>query len=364
MGFGFSPGCCCDAACAVLTDDFHRADSTSLGADWSEVAGDWSVASNRLTVSGGSRWLRTTAAAGTDTHGYGTVQAVCRSSAAGDQLRVGFGDSGASTPAVYAELTVGGAGTAKLRIKDSGGTTLGECDVTAAINVDHTVKLCVQFSDVPAPDEDYFAAAWLNGVRLLAAYVSINFVASSYGWLGTGTITGTPVFDDFEFNTLAGRVYNTDCPTCLHCCWPHTDEMPDQIQVDIAGATGGGFGECSGGECTALNGTYVLDKVATVGLECARYELDISQACDGSTIDQISLTIHSDLSSADAPQGCHLHVEFHYDGFGAVVEGELSSHPGSVDYVAGEQCGTNTPTIPLTYGVQKCGGATATLTPL
>lgn len=32
----------------VITDDFNRADSDSLGADWTEVAGNWQIVSNKL----------------------------------------------------------------------------------------------------------------------------------------------------------------------------------------------------------------------------------------------------------------------------------------------------------------------------
>lgn len=41
------PGCTC-CGCPAYTDDFTREDSTSLGANWTEVAGDWEIKSNQL----------------------------------------------------------------------------------------------------------------------------------------------------------------------------------------------------------------------------------------------------------------------------------------------------------------------------
>jgi len=35
---------------SLLTDDFNRADSTSLGANWLELVGDWSISGNQLAA--------------------------------------------------------------------------------------------------------------------------------------------------------------------------------------------------------------------------------------------------------------------------------------------------------------------------
>lgn len=42
--------CCCVTGCDIASDDFNRADSTSVGSDWVEISGDWAIASNKLTV--------------------------------------------------------------------------------------------------------------------------------------------------------------------------------------------------------------------------------------------------------------------------------------------------------------------------
>lgn len=61
---------------ASFSDDFNRADSTSLGAGWVEVSGDWSIASNRLSpgAAGGTIILRAaTATAGNDNFAQTTI---------------------------------------------------------------------------------------------------------------------------------------------------------------------------------------------------------------------------------------------------------------------------------------------------
>ena len=54
----------------TFTDDFNRADSTSLGANWVEVSGDWSIVSNQLSpgAAGGTIILRAAGAMATNDH--------------------------------------------------------------------------------------------------------------------------------------------------------------------------------------------------------------------------------------------------------------------------------------------------------
>lgn len=44
--------CCCSTCTIHLYETFNRADSTTLGANWTEVAGDWEIASNALKAPG------------------------------------------------------------------------------------------------------------------------------------------------------------------------------------------------------------------------------------------------------------------------------------------------------------------------
>lgn len=55
---------------ATFTDDFNRADSSTLGAGWVEVSGDWSIVSNRLSAgaAGGTIILRAAGAMASNDH--------------------------------------------------------------------------------------------------------------------------------------------------------------------------------------------------------------------------------------------------------------------------------------------------------
>jgi hypothetical protein len=55
---------------ASFSDDFNRADSSSLGANWVEVSGDWSIVSNQLSpgAAGGTIILRAAGAMASDDH--------------------------------------------------------------------------------------------------------------------------------------------------------------------------------------------------------------------------------------------------------------------------------------------------------
>lgn len=68
---------------ASFSDDFNRADSSDLGAGWTEVSGDWSIVSNQLSpgAAGGTIILRTAVAMDTDdNYAQATLSAVVAAS--------------------------------------------------------------------------------------------------------------------------------------------------------------------------------------------------------------------------------------------------------------------------------------------
>lgn len=68
---------------ASFSDDFNRADSTSLGAGWAEVSGDWSISSNQLSpgAAGGTIILRAaTTMASSDHYAQFTIAATTSAS--------------------------------------------------------------------------------------------------------------------------------------------------------------------------------------------------------------------------------------------------------------------------------------------
>lgn len=67
----------------TFTDDFNRADSSNLGANWVEVSGDWSIISNQLSAgaAGGTIVLRAaTAMASNDNYAQVTIAATTSAS--------------------------------------------------------------------------------------------------------------------------------------------------------------------------------------------------------------------------------------------------------------------------------------------
>lgn len=89
----------------IFSDDFNRADSTSLGANWTEANSDSSIASNRLQVGpltgGGTnagRVVTTTSAHAAIADCRVTVTKVSASGDGGPVAR----DTGAATPTMYA----------------------------------------------------------------------------------------------------------------------------------------------------------------------------------------------------------------------------------------------------------------------
>ena len=44
------PECCAQSGCLILLDDFERADSTNLGSDWDEIAGDSEIVSGEVSI--------------------------------------------------------------------------------------------------------------------------------------------------------------------------------------------------------------------------------------------------------------------------------------------------------------------------
>lgn len=361
---GWHP-CCCEA-CIALADTFDRADDTDLGGNWVEEVGDWEIASNKLTVPTANAWVRTSPAAGTGGNLYCRATATVRSDTDGDIVRVGLLDSGGATAIVWAELVIGATATLTL-YTDSGAEMSMACDVTAPVDTDHELQILIDDDEEDATEP--IACVFLNGVRILSAYCANGIgAATANGYLGTGgTAAGTITFDDFTLETIADLPGGNDeeCPSVMGCCWPNEPGgLPDQIQVVVAGMTGGGVGECSAGECTALNGTYVLDRVAaSTPTECARYEVAISKACDGGTLDTLRLAIMSGDGTGEALNTCSIRIGF-YEGVGVVLEGILSTNDASGYYIPDELCFGNSPVIPADDGPNSCSGGTYTLTPL
>lgn len=109
--------CCgCDRPCLIFGDDFNRGDSTNLGSDWEEVAGDSEIIGNELSMPAGAVVMATTAAP-TLTH-TADVKATMKAYVTGDKYRVRVEWSEADDTFLFGEFEVtdGAAGTGWLRV--------------------------------------------------------------------------------------------------------------------------------------------------------------------------------------------------------------------------------------------------------
>lgn len=200
-GMGF---CCCPpAGCDYFSDDFNRADSSDLGSDWTETAGDWSIASNLLAVSTASAVVTCNTTHPTSGTAYRVSVAMCGGQE-GDALRAWINND----PTTFGEVTFhtdGATGRARLRLFVAG-TLVGETDIWAPPGEWCYVYLCT--------DGDHVALG-VGGTLYLSAPMTIT---SSVCGLGTGALNGAmpAKFDNFRLT----KHYSDDatCPACGESC--------------------------------------------------------------------------------------------------------------------------------------------------
>ncbi len=351
----------CVTCCEILEDGFDRANSTSLGAYWTEDAGDWSIASNKLTVATANARVTSSATTG---DGATWISVKLQSSASGDKLRVYF--LGTTD---YVELTVGGS--AQIEIFTAS-TSRKTCSVTAAAGTEHTliVRGCA-YSTVQTFVE-------LNGVIVGSTSQNIGAGAGAGDCgVGTGgTLTGTAQFDDFHAKRMqASSTGSTKaCPTCDECCWPVSRDY-DQIKLVLSGHSNSG---CT--QCATLDGTYYLDKVGaceesggvTQEPSCACYEIDVNLLLDcavDKVINKIRVRATNLLTfSGGFPSGpeCFVIVEL-LDTAGPTYHLTFSNYAGSFSFGTGFKsgCGPVTMTVAPSTGYTGftpfCNASSATV---
>lgn len=252
--FGVRSGGCC-ADCVLFADAFDRADSSDLGSDWSEAAGDWEIDSGSLTVasSGAIAVHATTLGAS-----HYRVQVALRSDTAGDVL--GAVAYYTDTNNYYsAEVTLHDTGPVIALYKTVSGTrTLlrsksllpGEADTGEPI----TLTFCL---------EQAGAAGKLLSAELSTTEARTRISASDDALSGPGqaglfaqTVAGTIAFDDFLVEATEDAV--SACADCPKECYACRHGLPDQFQVVASGFVDEPF-TCSGNVCPDLNATYTLD---------------------------------------------------------------------------------------------------------
>lgn len=255
MGFLTSPSCNCCATCTYFSDDFNRATGTSLGSDWSEDAGDWSLAGGGfsptyLTVGSTSAAVSCTTDADSSDH---AVVVDVSADTTGDKMRacVRYVDKD-NYLAVEVEWGSGsGTEDTVLRLvsRSSGSDTVLEeaAPFGANLNTSYELRCCVV------------------GTRLSGMFVYTDFGASYEVWaeatvststentvaLATGdTLSGTPQWDNFAIQNPSASSC-VGCGDCNHC----SGTVPMEISVTFSGIAN--YTGCT--TCDDLNDTFVLD---------------------------------------------------------------------------------------------------------
>lgn len=179
----------------LASDTFDRADSTSIGADWTEQSGSWAIASNKLSQSssGTSHATWDTALSASPAADYSVTVTVRLTTTGGAGLTVRWQDDSNSyrtvvnTVSQYLRLNKRVAGT---------NTTLGQYNGGQSIDTDYTIKCSVVGSDfevfqdgtsrITASDSDITAAGKPSLTSDSAGKLYDNFLVE--GTLATSTV--------------------------------------------------------------------------------------------------------------------------------------------------------------------------------
>lgn len=324
--------CCCDLGCDIASDDFNRADSTSVGSDWVEISGDWAIASNKLTVPTAGI-IRNIAV-----NPYGSnsmlIAVILEDFQDDTKYRILLQMNASGTEYYFAEFHYVDATEAWYYIGDesgvfetSGPEALGAgphspTTMTASMTVKN--QLCMTFG---------------GASRLTACVQPKPASTHKYGGLEAGTSNGA-VFDDYAaYATTAESVdcQSCDC-TCQGWCIPDAliatfqelNECPElddfTVDLDNSSQIKAGSGWVGSGDCPDLTG-----------------DLSILYECAGDDLG--SLTFNSLLLAADPDVStCHpLSLRFGPFNVGSV------SGCSRTDCCGGYPCGTTADDVSSFY---------------
>lgn len=235
----FWPCSQCCGPCLRFNDAFN----STLGANWTQVAGSWSVSGGQLEVAtSGAMIIEDTV--GSDLSG--NIQVNCTLPADGSIIRIigGYQDS---SNYVYGELEIVSSAT-KVRV----GQVLGGVD---------TVMKESDGGGGSIGSETSFRFCW--DAHRLTAFVGENLVASYAGPVtipgyqgGLATLGTAGTFKFNVYNYYKNFHDSSDCDVCIGCA-DACREFPDTLEVDVPIGT---FSDSACMNCAAANGLFVLNR--------------------------------------------------------------------------------------------------------
>jgi hypothetical protein len=319
FGFAWYP-CGCGTNCVLYSDSFDRADSTSLGADWTEEAGDPEIDTNRLVFTGPDEFASYDNTAGITA--AVAVRAIVQASDSGNKARLCLHVTDEDNY-TCAELEFGTDLVSIIERIAGVETILKQCTATldtatdydAVFVIDRIANPVACTAGTPSEDNvtDYTAGLYLDDVLVLA---SMARNATGKAALGTGdTVAGEVQFDDFEIRKAQQE--EAECENGLTCCWPFfgqlRTDMPAQMRFVLTGFDYGG---------NTMDGTYDCDLLPyaagnpntspSVCFEyCAIYRVDFPSTglgCDDGASGCLPTFVEIRIGRFGVPRVCYISV--------------------------------------------------------
>ncbi len=274
----FSPGnSCCEDTCPIFEDDFNRADSTSLGADWTETAGAWEIVSNELTTASANAELTTAASVPVTQSGVGKVTMRIKATASGDIICIGDKSGGSQVLFTFKFGTGSYVGTKYLSADESRDAYTLNTNTWYSVEIGNFVKI----------DGNIIRVNYASG---LVGTVKFNPFS-----IGTTTLSGSAYFDDIVISDFTGA--SDECPDYTGSCgWFNTDPPPASVTLDIVGAGAAGLYDY-----TNLNGTYSLNSLGNCNYRVSGLSINITDSTGSPrTINRIDFLPFADANVSRA----------------------------------------------------------------
>lgn len=273
--YGPRGACGCCESCDIFSDDFNRADSSDLGADWDEVSGSWSITSNTLRTSSTNAVAVSSASTGTSTL---YLKALVKGDTSSDCVRLVFAYENSSNY-WFAELFLGAAKAVRIGQVVAGFPTIlqSTSPITTSLNTFYRFSVCVsQTNIVHAVVYDSSGSGFIGQVQ----HASSTSLPVGLVGVGTGSPVNNVEFDDFEL-----RVVSEDCEQCTGYCTACVDPigMPPAWDITMPSLPSGG---CNTAQCTAVGATWRAEFYfgGSSGFQRCQYRAPLDAVCPGATL--------------------------------------------------------------------------------
>lgn len=285
MGWYGGADCGCCPECTIFIDDFNRADSTSLGSNWSEDSGSWEIASNELKCTADGKV--TAVPTHPDSTSHAKVSTVFNCTETDVKVRIYVDYDG--TNYHFAEVSVGSAGAgadSELKLfKHSGGsdTQLGTTRTITGVSTGEDVQFDVCF------DGTILEAYISDGTNDGGATESTTEVGGDQVALEcNGIVSGQVTFDPFEYFKHRDAT-NPSCPDCVttEACTNCATNAPDTLAVTFASVADDVCTDCD----TSANGTFLVPWLTESGNQCVWRKLYNGPGCGAEQFLTVSLAL-------------------------------------------------------------------------